>query len=381
MESGTPGVAPVIQIATSSPTVFQKILHSATLFATATPDRVQDFTWYGSKFQIMPFPHNDDDATRTQNLIDVRNIDQYFRMKCVFIHIRAVHLPPELEHWNKLYELPTFEGIFPTFVGHYAEPVGYDLYLQNAPDTFTLDAEKLRHYPGFPIELLPPPVAAAPQQLQPQQNGNVPVRQQNVRSHAQRFHRLAERITRRHTAQTTTTTDQPSRPTPTAVSPERSPRKRAAVEQSPTQPMETEVHSTPTSPTGNTTPLGNHFTALQQTEHHDSDSSATMDEKDFEQTTNTPAELVALLQQYHITTATHSQSTYEEMLTLATHVYKQDSAKTAMLLEHLQPIRSFREEDKQDAWDYATELLNSVMARTDRNSPDSKRPPQRGHGA
>ena len=73
----------------------------------------------------------------------------------------------------------------------------------------------------------------------------------------------------------------------------------------------------------------NLFKALQKDDN--STGSSTMDEADFSHTANTPAELVALMQQYHITTATHSQNTYEEMLHLASHVYEHDSGKMEML--------------------------------------------------
>ena len=146
----------------------------------------QDFTWFGTVYQVHPFPPNDNEQQRIDCLTSIRNIDHHFQTKCTVFNFTAPILPPQPQHCSQLYNLPVFEGVFPTFNAHTIEPTGYNLYLRSALDTFTLDPTLLNHYPGLPTELLPPPVANQAPLSPPNQNNN----------HTQRLQRLVARITR-----------------------------------------------------------------------------------------------------------------------------------------------------------------------------------------
>ena len=76
----------------------------------------------------------------------------HFETKCTVIHFLAPILPPQPQHWKQLYNLPAFEGIFPTLNAHSIEPTGYNLYLRSAPDTFTLD---VAHDQSFSLGFAP----------------------------------------------------------------------------------------------------------------------------------------------------------------------------------------------------------------------------------
>ena len=289
LESGVKATVPVIQVSASSKSMFQTFLGSVSRFTHAIQDNEQDFTWFGTVYQIHPFPPSDNESQRTDCITSVKNIDHHFQTRCTVIHFSAPILPPKPQDWAQLYTLPVFEGIFPTFNAHTIEPTGYNLFLRSAPDTFTLDANQLHHYPGFPTELLPPPVLSTPQQP-PRQNNNpaaIPPMNQH-QNHTQRLQRLAARITRTNPALPT-----PRQATTPIVSPTREPpqKKRMTPAESTTNNNNTDESWTTTklpaqpnpqpvaTTTSNNSNNNNRFASPN--ESHYSSSSKTMAETEF----------------------------------------------------------------------------------------------------